>query len=200
MYKFYKYFYRNPEGQLRTAIISDPDKCPVRKAHPEAQLKAVERYAFYLIDREDGGLKIVEVPKSVITPMSDKAQYSKKQCGQSKGAWDWIIKVVGKGLKTEYKVIVDEATDLTKEEVELYQAAVEDDKDKLAKLYAANTTEDIEQRLFGALEVKDKSGKQQQQQKTAPKKEVVVDEDSNLDEGVDESSSASGEKEWTANF
>lgn len=199
MYKFYKYFYRNPEGQLRTAIVADPDKCPVRKAHPEANLKAVERYAFFLIDREDGSLKIAEVPKSVITPMSDKARHSKKQCGQSQGAWDWIIQVVGKGLKTDYKVIVDEPTNLTKEEVDLYKAAVGDDNEKLAKLYAANSPEEIEKRLFGELEAKEKGG---QQKASAPKKVAVkeVEEDFPVDDELASAKKEEKEEEWSANF
>lgn len=204
MFCFYKYFYRN-NGVLRTAITADPDNCPVRKAHPEAKLKAVERYAFYLIDREDGQLKIAEVPKSVITPMSDKARHAKKQCGQSKGAWDWIIEISGSGLNTEYKVICDDMSDLTEAELGEYKKAVGGDLEKLAKLYAAHTPEEIEKKLFGPLEVKDNKKQQQPQTTGSPvaKKasaHAAEEEFAFGDESQSEEPQSEEKDSWTANF
>lgn len=145
--KFYKYFHKN-EGQLRTAICEDPDVCPFRDKYPEVK-KATQRYACYVIDRADGKLKIIEGPQTVFRPMGNHAEATGKNPGGGKEGSDWRIKISGIGLKTKYDVTFLDITPLTPEEVEYVKEAVGGDQDSLKKIYAVDTPEKIEQKLFG---------------------------------------------------
>lgn len=145
--KFYKYFYKN-EGRLRTAICEDPDVCPVRDKFPDLP-KATQRYACYVLDRSDGKLKIIEAPQTVFRPMGNHAEATGKNPGGGKEGSDWLIKVTGSGLKTKYDVTFLDITPLESKEVEYIKEAVGGDQESLKKIYAVDTPEKIEQKLFG---------------------------------------------------
>lgn len=145
--KFYKYFYKN-SGRLRTAVCEDPDVCPVRDKFPDLP-KAGQRYACYVLDRADGKLKIIEAPQTVFRPMGNHAGATGKNPGGGKEGSDWLIKVSGSGLKTKYDVTFLDITPLTSKEVEYIKESVGGDQESLKKIYAVDTPEKIEQKLFG---------------------------------------------------
>ena len=144
----YKYFYRNQEGRLRTAICEDPANCPVGDKHPELQTPS-ERYAMYVIDREDGVIKVMEGPKTLFIPFKHRYQATKKSPGGDKNGSDWYIEVTGSGKKTKYICTYLEDTPLTASEKNSLQEEWGGEKDKLRKIYKPHTSEEIEQRLFG---------------------------------------------------
>lgn len=58
------------------------------------------------------------------------------------------IQVVGAGINTRYTTIYIEDTPLTKDEITKLKVELDGDKDKLKKIYAVHTPEEIEKRLF----------------------------------------------------
>jgi hypothetical protein len=143
---FYKFFLRK-DGKLRTALCEDPKNCSVLATHPE--LKAPNgRYAIYVIDREDGKLKIMEAPRTVFLPMRKRCEQVGVKPGGKDGG-DWAIEVSGSGLKTEYSTTYLTDTPFTDAEKKMINEEFKEDKAKLAKLYKPHTEEQIEKRLFG---------------------------------------------------
>ena len=153
--KFFKYFHKH-EGRLRTAICAKPDVCPVRDKHPELKKPSL-RFAAYVIDRADGKVKILEAPQTVFRPIGSSLEMTGKNPGSGKDGSDWYIKVSGKGLNTTYDVGFIEASPLTAEERDLIKEALDGDKAKLQKLYKIDTPEEIEEKLFGDWNKKEKS-------------------------------------------
>ena len=145
--RFYKYFHKN-DGRLRTAICADPNTCAVRDAHPELQ-KPSMRFAAYVIDRADSKVKILEAPQTVFRPIGSSFEATGKNPGSSKDGSDWLVKVTGKGLNTKYEVSFAGHTPLSGEEKALIKEAMDGDLKKLKKIYKNNTTEEIEEKLFG---------------------------------------------------
>jgi len=155
----FKYFHRDAKGMLRTALCPDPDKCEVALAHPELK-KPSRRYAIYVIDREDGKLKIMEGPKSVFLPLKKRFEATGKNPGGSDTGGDWQIEITGKGQKnTTYSVVFLEDTPLSGEEKQLVKEVMEDEKRLFKNIYKVNTPEEIEKRLFGEYENKDNDSK-----------------------------------------
>jgi hypothetical protein len=150
----WKYFHRDSSGRLRTAICGDPDTCPVAAAHPELG-RPSERYAIYVIDREDGKLKVMEGPKTAFFPFRQRWEATKKNPGSSTEGGDWQITVSGKNKNTTYSSIYLEDAALTKEEVVMIKEAMAEKKNKLTTIYKENTPEEIEKRLFGEWETND---------------------------------------------
>jgi hypothetical protein len=153
--KFFKYFHKN-NGRLRTAICSKPEVCPVRDRHPELKKPSL-RYVAYVIDREDNKVKILEAPQSVFRPIGSSLEATGKNPGSSKDGSDWQIKVVGKGLNTTYEVAWAGATPLSEAEKEMIKEALDGDTKKLKKIYKTDTSEEIEEKLFGEDKPKESS-------------------------------------------
>ena len=145
---FWKYFHRDDQGRLRTAITEDPRTCPIAATHPGLAEKASERYAIYVIDRSDQQVKIMEAPRSVFSPMRQRYETNGKKPGGGADGSDWEIQVVGAGINTRYTTIYIEDTPLTKDEITKLKVELDGDKDKLKKIYAVHTPEEIEKRLF----------------------------------------------------
>lgn len=145
--KFFKYFHKH-DNRLRTAICAKPDVCPVRDRHPELKKPSL-RYAAYVIDREDGKVKILEAPQSVFRPIGSSYEATGKNPGSGKDGSDWQIKVTGTGLNTTYDVAFAGITPFTKGELSAIKEALDGDKLKLQKIYKVDTPEEIEEKLFG---------------------------------------------------
>ena len=138
----YKY-YVNEGGKTKSAIVADPEVCPVREKHPD--LKPSLRYAINVIDREDGELKVLEGPPTVFRAFRKWYEKTSKAPGGEKGG-DFGIDVEGKGLKTKYDCQFVESTPFTEEELNMIK------KDpglyKLPDIYKPHSPEDIERILF----------------------------------------------------
>ncbi|MCD6435317.1 MAG: hypothetical protein J7L15_02915 [Clostridiales bacterium] len=151
---FWKYFHRDDQNRLRTAITEDPDTCPIAATHAGLREKASERYAIYVIDRADGKLKIMEGPKSVFMPFRKRWEVSGKSPGGSVDGGDWQIEIVGSGKNTSYTSTYVEDTPLTAEELAIIQDAMKDGNSRLLDIYDDHTPEEIEKRLFSDWETK----------------------------------------------
>lgn len=149
--RFYKYFHKDENNKLRTAICAEPDTCPVGAAHPELQ-KPTARYAIWVIDRNDGKAKVMEGPKTVFAPFRKSYEATGHNPGGLKDGGDWQIEVNGTGKNTKYTSTFCGDNIVTQDEKELLKEAMDGDKDKLKNLYKINTTEEIEKRLFGSWE------------------------------------------------
>lgn len=174
--KFYKYFTKTPDNKIRTAICADPSSCSIRDVHPELKKPAL-RYAAYVIDRADGKVKILEAPQSVFLPIGNNFEITGKNPGGGADGSDWYIKVSGKGLTTKYDVGFIKQSPLTSEEKDAIKKALDGDSKKLQKLFAADTPEAIEEKLFGG----------------SSKKAVEEVEDDDIVEDVVESKAAGDE-------
>ena len=150
----FKYFHRDKNGKLRTAICADPGSCTVLQNHPELN-KPSRRYAIYVVDREDGKLKIMEGPKSVFFPFKKRFQATGKKSGSSQDGGDWQVEVNGSGQKnTTYEMIYLEDTPLNDEEKGMVNAVLNDEKRLLTTVYKVHSPEQIEKRLFADYENK----------------------------------------------
>lgn len=144
--RIYKYFYKPENGKLRTAICADPNTCEVRQKHPELDAPS-ERYVFRVIDRADGKLKILEVPRTVFLSINSWAQGAKKDPGSSQGG-DFQIKIEGKGkFGTKYNTTFIQVTPFTNDEKKMIKELFE--QTNVEELFKADSPEDIEKKLFG---------------------------------------------------
>jgi len=144
--RIYKYFYQPKGEKLRTAICADPNTCEVRQKHPELDAPS-ERYVFRVIDRADGKLKILEVPRTVFLSINSWAQGAKKDPGSSNGG-DFQIKIEGKGkFGTKYNTTFIQATPFTNDEKKMIKELFE--QTNVEELFKADSPEDIEKKLFG---------------------------------------------------
>ena len=150
--KFLKYFHKNA-GKLITAIVNKNDVETLKAKFPELKKPSL-RFAAYVIDREDGKVKILEAPQSVFRPIGASLEMTGKNPGGGKDGSDWYVKVTGTGLNTTYDVGMIGPTPLGDEEKALIKKALEGedgefDKEKLKKLYKVDSAENIEEKLFG---------------------------------------------------
>lgn len=155
--EFHKYFNKQ-DGQLRTAIVENPDTCEVRAKYTQLK-KAQARRAFLAFHREDENrLKVVELPSSATEAFKHYKKVAKADPGGAQGG-DFLLKVIcPNGIKdrdTTYEIEFQDAKPFTEEErkfvvehVKSKDGKINDEWD-LEKLFAANTPEDIEHRLFG---------------------------------------------------
>lgn len=145
---FFKYFVKDSKGNARQAICADPNTCPVKDRHPDLE-KAKRRFAVYVIDRADGKVKILESGVTVFRPFGERLELTGKNPGGGKDGSDWYIKVEGSKMQTKYSVGYLKDTPLTESEIALVKEALDGDKEKLQKLYKADTPQEIEKKLFG---------------------------------------------------
>ena len=154
---FYKYFHRDENGVLRTAICEDPGACPVKVSHPELETPG-ERFASLIIDRADGELKVMEFPKSVFIQVKAWWTATQQNPGGNEGV-DWAISVTGTGKKgTKYAATATLATPFTNDEKVAILAVIKDengaDTEYVQNIFKPNSVEQIEKKLFGEWENK----------------------------------------------
>jgi hypothetical protein len=134
--KFHKYFVAG-----KSAICSDPETCSVRKKY---NIEPGVRYAVNVLNRKDGQLYLVEVPPSVLKPVSAWGKRRQTDPG-GVNACDFSISVTGQKKMTRYEVVPLDITPLTAEEQEYCKQNVYD----LNKLFKATPDNEIEAKLFG---------------------------------------------------
>jgi len=144
----WKYFVRDQAGRLRTAICADPKTCPVAAKHKD--LKPTLRYGMFVIDRRDRRLKVMEGPRCVFKDFGEWFNDMGKDPG-GKDGFDWSIKVTGTGLMTKYKTTALEATPLNEEQ----RAKIREEigENGIETYFKPHTSEEIENRLYGAAPV-----------------------------------------------
>jgi len=148
---FFKYFHQN-EGKLRTAICENPKTDPNYQIRHDtyAELKKPsERYAMYAIDRADGKMKIMEGPPAVFKHFRLRFEATGKKPGAGKEGGDWSITVDTKSSFDMYSVTYLEDTPLSSEEKDLVKEAMNQDRERLQKIYAIDESKDLEKKLFG---------------------------------------------------
>lgn len=146
--EFCKYYHKEG-GRLKTAIVKNPAACPVKASHPD--LRCSTRYATYVIDRDDGNIKIMEGPITVFRPFRKRYERTGKSPGGAEGG-DWEIEVNGTGLSTTYDNTFLEDTPFVEEEIKKIKEMFKDKddmKEGLRQNYEAHDVAEIEKRLFG---------------------------------------------------
>ncbi len=155
--EFHKYF-NKLDGQLRTAIVENPDTCEIRAKYTQLK-KAQARRAFLAFHREDNNrLKVVELPSSATEAFKHYKKVAKTEPGGPQGG-DFLLKVIcPNGVKdrdTTYEIDFQDAKPFTEDERKFVVENVKSKDGKvneewdLEKIFAANTPEEIENRLFG---------------------------------------------------
>lgn len=131
--KFFKYFVSG-----KSANCADPESCIIKRKYG---IDPSERWAFNVIDRADGKVKILELPPAALKPVTSWWKIRKHEPGGDNGC-DFNIEVTGVKKGTRYLLTPLDITPLTAEEkaLKLYN---------LDKLYQPTPDAEIESRLFG---------------------------------------------------
>lgn len=151
---FYRYFRWDENKRARSGITASPDNCPVRAKHPDLQPPQL-RYFFWVIDRSDETIKILDAPKTLLAPIKNRAQVTGEDPGGSSSGMDFQIKV-SQGKQVKYDVTFIKNTPLTDDEKRNFKEIFSSDKDRLLKIAKADTPEELEKKLYGDL--KDDNG------------------------------------------
>lgn len=137
---YFKYFVNG-----RGAICADPATCPIRATY---RIEPTLRYAINVLHRDEPDpkrrLKILDVPKSVLEPVSAWARVHGIDPGENDGC-DFRITAKGVGAQKRYVVTALDPSPFSVDEKAYIQVNIYD----LMKLYRATPESEIEERLFG---------------------------------------------------
>jgi len=192
---FFQYTYIN-KGQLRRARVADPENCSVRAKHPTELKKAQERRAFLAFDRNDANkLKIVDLPASAMEPFKHFKRLAKVEPGSAAGVEIKLSVICPNGKKdrdTTYEIEFGDPVPFTTEERKFWD---ENKKDyNLEEIFAANTPEEIEKRLFGDWDNKGTNNNAAPgKTASAPKQTASVNSSNDIGEGSDDTDMGSGD-------
>ncbi|MHA1169017.1 MAG: hypothetical protein ACTSRU_14405 [Candidatus Hodarchaeales archaeon] len=143
--EFDRFYNRDTEGKLHSAIAGPKDECPIRNKY---SLDPSTRYAMNMIDRSDKKLKIVEFPFTVFQELKKWKKFTQQEPGGKSGT-DFIIKKTGSGQKNTRwfcEPVQDVlTTPWTTEDQESVKAA--GGYYNLREIYAATPADKIEERL-----------------------------------------------------
>lgn len=167
-----KFFKVKPDCKLKVRLIENPvkvirvfsndRKCitliseeigkRLQSEYPHIISNVSVKYACWCIDRDDGLMKILEMPVSVARTFGNrKVLVGKKIAGIAEGC-DWSITTNGKqGMDVRYDVVYLEETPLSDAEKQM----VEDHKSEknghfdLTKIFESCSFEEAEEKLFG---------------------------------------------------
>lgn len=173
---FHKYFNKK-DGQFRTAIVEDPDKDTVRQKYSQLK-RAQDKRAFLAFWREGGNrLKVVELPASATEAFKHFKKVAKAEPGGPDGG-DFLLKVIcPNGVKdrdTTYEIEFVEKKPFTEDERKFVMENVKGKEEwDLEKMFAPQSPEEIEKRLFGDWQPpkKNRDGEQQQQSSNSGSKD-----------------------------
>ena len=97
--EFYKFFI-NREGERAVPIIVDPENrdkaSQVISEHSGEENKGQQKFAMFVIDREDGRIKVLEGGNSIFNAFAQWAKINQIHPGQN-GGGDFSITVTGEG-------------------------------------------------------------------------------------------------------
>lgn len=146
----FRKFYFKKNGKTRSAIVDDNIVDQMMKEYQGELKNPPYRFVMYVIDREDGKIKIMEFPMSVYNGLRERFEATGKKPGSAKDGGDYRIKVTGTGLATKYMVTYIEETPLTTEERDLFLkvSGEADGESKLDKIYKFCSKEEAEKKLF----------------------------------------------------
>jgi len=145
--EFYKWFHKK-DNKLRTAVVRDEEVIKSFMAENSDLGKPSHRYALYVFDRADGGLKIMEAPVTVFRPFRIRFDATGQTPGGAQGG-DWQITVTGAGLKTRYTSKYLKDAPFTDDEKSQVKELLADESRLLTTIYKSHDEEAIEKRLFG---------------------------------------------------
>jgi len=147
-YNFHKYFHK-VDGKTRTAVVTEEVVALLAAKYPSELTKPANRYAMYVIDRNDGNkIKILEFPISVYKVFCNSFEANKKKPGSRLEGSDWLIKKSGAGLNTSYETTFVDYSPLTDEEYEALKVVLGGDKEKIATFFPFSSVEQAEKKLF----------------------------------------------------
>ena len=144
-----KYFVKlHPADKGRGAITDGGKNCVILKKYVGEDGKPLYRqqtkYAFNVIDRADGQLKVLEVARSVALDIRDWGEENNANPGGPKGC-DWKIKSVKTGpdaRDVEYKLFNRDRTPFSEEENKLIENVYD-----LDKIFPVTPQDQLEERL-----------------------------------------------------
>jgi len=113
-YKFFRHYSPRREGDKGS---------PIQGVSPGKDHDVVwqggfapsRRYAAWVIDRVDGKLKVMEFGSTIFKRFKSYKEIQKKSPGGENGP-DWVVKVKGSGMNTEYELDHQDAPPYTDEE------------------------------------------------------------------------------------
>jgi hypothetical protein len=166
-----KFLKVKPGCKLRVRLIEDPvkvvkifshdRKCAVLDSEDTGQklinkyphkLSSVNvRYACWCIDRADGLLKILDMPKSVVIAFSNRQQIIGKKIADIHEGCDWSITTNGKkGMDVRYTAVYLEETPLSCAERQMVedQKAGQDGHFDLTQIFKSSSFKEAEAKLF----------------------------------------------------
>lgn len=147
---FFAYYVASPDDpkKFNRAITADPSSCIIRQKY---NVEAKARYAFNVIDRADGKLKIMEAPASVIDAIKRWAKASGQHPGNKNGAdFEITVKIPANGDKkrTEYNTTPVIQTPFTEEEKEMLRSFNDGKLWDLSEEFAPTPQDKIEEKLY----------------------------------------------------
>lgn len=145
--KFERFYNRDSDGKLHSAIAGNPEDCPVRNKYG---LEPKPRYAMNVIDRADGKLKIMEFPFTVYEALKTWKDNTQREPGGKNGT-DFVVKKTGsgiKGTKWSCKCVQGITSTLwTEDDLKLIDKKRGGSVYNLREIYAATPTDKVEERL-----------------------------------------------------
>lgn len=155
VYEFFSYYRQDENKKSRFGIGPDPKQCSLASAHDD--LTVTRKRVCYVIDREDGKVKLMVAPVTVFEAIGQYAKLSEIDPGDPKVGGDFKIGSTGKGMSTKYAAVFTEKTPITEEEREMLRALKKEgkiEKGSLSQTFASLDAEALNQRLFGELNFK----------------------------------------------
>lgn len=148
-YNFHKYFHKVEGQKMRTAIVTEETVGLMAAKYPSELNKPANRYAMYVIDRNDGNkIKIMEFPFSIYKAFCNSFDATKKMPSHKTDGSDWLIKKSGVGLNTSYETTFVTNTPLTDEEFANLKEVTGGDREKIATIFPFCSLEVAEKKLF----------------------------------------------------
>lgn len=136
--KTYKVFIKKGSKNICIMINSEAIGEDLKSDYPDRIDKVSVRFICYCIDREDGKIKLLDMPPSLAQIFGARVEALGKPISKREGA-DFLIKTNGKtGMECRYTAIYIEPTTLTDEEVETFKKVKKD----LFELYEGKSQDD----------------------------------------------------------
>jgi len=157
VYEYFSYYHRDEDNKHRYAIGPDPRESSLASAHED--IKVSRKQVCYIFDREDGEMKVMVSPVTVLDRIREQAAMTETDPGSAKDGGDFKIGSSGSGKDTKYAVAFIGKTPLTDEEMKAIQDAKENGLiKKLSTFFEPLEADALNNRLFGELSDNSSSG------------------------------------------
>jgi hypothetical protein len=161
-----------PDCKLKVRLIEDPvkvirvfsndRKCAIlnneeigkrlTEQYPHIISNVSVRFSCWCIDREDGLMKILEMPISVAKAIGNRESLIGKKVGGEYEGCDWSITTNGKqGMEVRYEVVCLEETSLTQTEKGMLKLQKSEKYGyfNLTKIYESHNFKEAKEKLIG---------------------------------------------------